>query len=72
MFFLPKQSHKIDPSYKMDLDFFICNTYVYFWDCFGRKEHHLPSQKIELDILIHSGDAKTKTKKKKKKKKAEK
>ena len=55
----------LDPSYKMDLDFFICNTNVYFWDCFGRKEHHLPSQKIELDILIYSGDAKNKKQKKK-------
>ena len=28
-FTLPKQSKDLDPSYKMDLD---------FWDCFGRKK----------------------------------
>ena len=40
----------LDPSYKMDLD---------FWDCFGRKKHHLVSEEIRYYILGETSNAKS-------------
>ena len=52
--FFPFQNNPkiLDPSYKMDLE---------FWDCFGRTKTHLMTEihKAYLDIWGHFRDGKT-------------
>ena len=52
-FFLPKQSLKSEPSYKIDLD---------FWDCLEgmvKKSYYAELHKIDLVICSHSREGKT-------------
>ena len=45
----------LDPSYKMDLDFWDCFTrkqlcIIDFWDCFTRKQHCIITEEIQYAI----------------------